>query len=953
MSAAYDAENAFRDAMQADGLHVDGALIADGKLHRIKVNGERNANAWYVFHSDGLPAGLYGNWKTGLVQKWCARATETLTEPERLERNRRWQQQQAEREAERLRVHNDARTRAQAILDDATPATEDHPYLTRKGIKAHPGVLMGYWPQGQQLNSLLIPLRNAAGQIATVQAIYPEKNPATGRDKDFLKGGAKSGAYFVLGDPHASEVILLAEGYATAATLHEATGHCAVMACDAHNLKPVAVAFKNTLYPKKPLILCADNDRYTDGNPGITAAKKAKAACTLPATVALAIPQFTPEEDGSDFNDLATLHGLDAVKAIIAQTIEDLATARQKAIEHPEGEENARPKDAQSRIEEKKAALLAKCANPTPLQVPRYGAKGPFDADDTFTVEVPWLESFDTKGNAVLIESHAANLIAERCLKGYFAFCRETLRWHVFTGTHWRPLEGTTAIEEVVTRILYVGAPHGFRVRQLMALVTLLSKGLLPLPTPKPRLIPFTNGLLDPVTKTLTAVSVDNALTWCLPYAYDPAADCPTIKAWLLDAVMGDDSEEGDDPALLVNFLRAWLAALLTGRADLQRFLHLLGPGGTGKGTFIRLAEALMGQPNATITDLRNLETNRFETAALHGKRLVAITDSGKYGGSIDVLKSLTGQDPLRLERKHQQQGATFIFEGLVLIASNEALQFTDYTGAVERRRMTVTFTRRVTDAQRAAWDAQGGETAVLHREIPGVVNWVLALSREEVTRIVTHQPLQVMRANREAMEDSNPVADWVLQSTVPAPYHELTLGAAFEFTLAERISESTSETRKVFEGADVMAYPNYRAWCLRQHRAPVAARRFSGLVLDIARTLGASVCKVRKGTGRSLIGLRLRTPVDGEQDFWGLNVGTRVGTSVAMSLDAALISGQKYVQPVDNIEVDDSSAANARFSATNYSYIREGKIQKTEKNFATSADADSPLMASNTRVYE
>ena len=486
------------------------------------------------------------------------------------------------------------------------------------------------------------------------------------------------------------------------------------------------------------------------------------------------------------------------------------------------------------------------------------------------------LEDTDSKGNPELIESKVAKILAE-CLKARFAFCRQAGCWYAFVETHWQ-IMNAPVIDEVVTRLLYEGAPSGFKARTLAAILSLLTKGLLPLPdmaTADCRRIPFNNGLLDPVTRALTPITPDNALTWCLPYAYDSAADCPTIKAWLRQAVSAEDSEDSDNPDDLVEFLRAWLAALLTGRADLQVFLHLLGPGKTGKGTLIRLFAALIGALNATITNLRNLETNRFETAALYRKRLVAITDSGKYGGSIDVFKALTGQDPLRLERKHQQQGATFIFDGMVLIASNEPLQFNDYTGAVERRRLTVEFSRRVTDEERAAWDAQGGETAVLHREIPGLVNWALALSRDEVTDRIRNRPQQVSRANQEAMQHSNPVADWLIQQVIPDPHHSLMIGGCAEVTRTTATGSGESESRKIFEQADNHAYPNYRAWCVRFSRPPVSTRQFSGLILDIARTLGASVQKRRNSSGMYIKGLRLRTTSDGSRRFWGVHAGT------------------------------------------------------------------------------
>ena len=300
-------EVAFLEAMINAGLDYQGAVIPDGLLHRFKVNGETNPNAWYVLHGDGIAAGMFGDWKRGIKETWCAKADTELTESERAERDRLWKQQQTERDAERRRMQDEAGQTAQAILDAAQPATDDHPYLKRKGVQAHPGVKVGSWPQRKIDNCLLIPLRTAAGKMASVQAIYPA--PAGDRDKDFLKGSAKKGAYFPMGDLDASEVILIAEGYATAATLHEATGYAAVMTCDAGNLANVTVALK-ALYPHpKVIMICGDHDRRTDGNPG----QKAALAASKKAKVRVCLPEFADDEEGSDFNDLAALHGLDRV----------------------------------------------------------------------------------------------------------------------------------------------------------------------------------------------------------------------------------------------------------------------------------------------------------------------------------------------------------------------------------------------------------------------------------------------------------------------------------------------------------------------------------------------------------------------------------------------------------------------------------------------------------------
>lgn len=520
--------------------------------------------------------------------------------------------------------------------------------------------------------------------------------------------------------------------------------------------------------------------------------------------------------------------------------------------------------------------------DPSLPTLPSQSISYSFTADDftytSFTAEVPNLHDYDEKGRPTLIESAVANQLAI-LLKGHFAFCRESLRWHAFVGTHWQAVNSIVA-DELVTRMLFAGATEGFKARTVTAVLSLLTKGLVPLETRNSNVLPFTNGLLDLDTHTLVPTTPDNAPIWCLPYAYDPLADCPTVKAWLSQAVDGDGET--------LEFLRAWLAALLTGRADLQKFLHLFGPGGTGKGAFTRLAELLIGKHNTTVTDLRNLEQNRFETANLYGKRLVSVTDTSKYGGSIDVLKAMTGQDSLRLERKHQQQGATFRFGGLVLLASNEALQTTDYTSALERRRLTVEFQRLVSDAERADWNARGGEEAILHREVAGVVNWCLALTRDEVTQRLTQQPRRVRNSNWEALRNNNPIADWIIDNTVPAPGERVRIGDC------RKVHENG---RDYYECANEWLYPNYIEWCQRSKREPLALRRFAGLALDMTRSLGVDVHKSRTGTGTYLQGLRLRYGEETPHDWLGS------GKTEAEQADAGEVYLHRKAESVNEVK--------------------------------------------------
>ncbi len=142
----------------------------------------------------------------------------------------------------------------------------------------------------------------------------------------------------------------------------------------------------------------------------------------------------------------------------------------------------------------------------------------------------------------------------------------------------------------------------------------------------------------------------------------------------------------------VIEVLRAYLKAVVEGRVELQIFLECLGPGGTGKGTFQRLAMALVGYENVFVTELKRLENNRFETSNILGKRLIVITDSERYGGDVSVLKAITGQDPVRAEKKYDRRQCSIVAEGMVLIVANEPIQSSDYMSGFVRRRLTISF---------------------------------------------------------------------------------------------------------------------------------------------------------------------------------------------------------------------------------------------------------------------
>jgi putative DNA primase/helicase len=225
------------------------------------------------------------------------------------------QRKAAEHEARETEArHRKAAAEAAALWDRAQPAdgARPAPYLQRKGVGPH-GVRV--LPDG----ALLIPLRDAAGALWNVQRIAP-RPPAEGEppEKLFTKGARVSGLWHLIGPPPvAGAWLMLAEGYATAATVHEATGRPVAVAFNAGNLQPVAAALRQA-FPGVRLAVAGDDDRptaqRTGRNPGREAAQAVAAACGGPAL----LPRFPAEAvpDLKDWNDLHQLQGqgLDAVR---------------------------------------------------------------------------------------------------------------------------------------------------------------------------------------------------------------------------------------------------------------------------------------------------------------------------------------------------------------------------------------------------------------------------------------------------------------------------------------------------------------------------------------------------------------------------------------------------------------------------------------------------------------
>ena len=286
----FDHRQQFADAVYRD----TGAVIepeADGTLHRFDdPNGKRHNRAcWYVMHLDGLPAGAYGNWRTGFQSTWRGH-TDCPVSPEESERAQSLQRQALkQRQHERVQAQAAAASRAAVMWGEGMPATVQHPYLGRKRIPA-----LGLRQHG---DALVVPLRTVSGELVNLQRIYPDGV------KRFLKGGQTIGAFWLSGRTIPDTgTLYLCEGVATAATVSQSLCGPVVAAMTAGNLLSVAEAIR-AKYSALALVVATDNDHRTPGNPGMTkgaeAARKVQGQLTWPSTCR------EPDCVCTDFNDTA------------------------------------------------------------------------------------------------------------------------------------------------------------------------------------------------------------------------------------------------------------------------------------------------------------------------------------------------------------------------------------------------------------------------------------------------------------------------------------------------------------------------------------------------------------------------------------------------------------------------------------------------------------------------
>jgi phage/plasmid primase-like uncharacterized protein/KaiC/GvpD/RAD55 family RecA-like ATPase len=243
-------EDQLKDAMLGAGLKPPEAIHLDGKVHRFNsgTKGEKGHDkpGWYIAFNDGVPAGRFGCWRSGVELTWKADIGRSLTVAEEMAQSRRLSEAKAQRDAEQAKTREVAANTVDLIWSQAGAASPEHPYLQRKGIQ----------PNGARITGdgrLMVPLYNSDGELSSIQYI------AGDGDKKYHPGGQTGSMYWLVGSMDDAITLYIAEGFATAATIAEVTGQPCAVAYSASNLVPVTGILK-AAHPALDICIVADND---------------------------------------------------------------------------------------------------------------------------------------------------------------------------------------------------------------------------------------------------------------------------------------------------------------------------------------------------------------------------------------------------------------------------------------------------------------------------------------------------------------------------------------------------------------------------------------------------------------------------------------------------------------------------------------------------------------------
>lgn len=357
---------------------------------------------------------------------------------------------------------------------------------------------------------------------------------------------------------------------------------------------------------------------------------------------------------------------------------------------------------------------------------------------------------------------------------------------------------------------------------------------------PSNELLPFEDGVLEIENNRWHEHAPGFRLTWSLPRSYKGSAvnaGWAKINDWI------DQATNGNQPKKEV--LLAFIAASLRGMSNLQKFLMLTGPGGTGKGLYTRLTTMIVGERNTWIGNLEDL-TKADKVAELQTKRLAVFDDQEKYTGNLSNFRSLTGGGQIS-GRKLYQNAVSFRFPGLALITANQPCFPASGLSWLKRRIVQEEF--RYTPVKRNRHLERE-----LEPELSAFTQYLLSIPVAEIERILSQEGCGINGTFWADRVRADPMASWVNDHLIHDPAAQTAIGA-----------DKDEWKDDDYAAAKSTLFGSYHHYCRRAGYSAKGKNNFSADLVELCREVleWKDVVKDRSAGGTVVKGLRLRTDTD------------------------------------------------------------------------------------------
>ena len=399
---------------------------------------------------------------------------------------------------------------------------------------------------------------------------------------------------------------------------------------------------------------------------------------------------------------------------------------------------------------------------------------------------------------------------------------------------------------------------------------------------PSNELLPFEDGVLEIENNQWQEHAPGFRLTWSLPRPFRGSAvkiGWSKIEAWLEQATNGNQNKK--------DILLAFIAASLRGMSDLQKFLMLTGPGGTGPGLYTRLITMVVGERNTWIGNLEDL-TKADKVAELQTKRLAVFDDQEKYTGNLSNFRSLTGGGKIS-GRQLYKSAVDFRFSGLALITSNQPCFPASGLSWLKRRIIQEGFEYTPVKRNRHL-------ERELEPELSAFTDYLLSIPVTEIERILGQEGTGINGTFWADRVRADPMASWVNDCIIHDAEAQTAIGAdKDEWKDADYVAAKSS------------LFGSYNNYCRRAGYSAKGKNNFSADLVELCREVleWKDIAKERSAAGMAIKGLRLRTDTDQDistvEDLLTKSQNVDLGLHcVDPNVDLQSLSHKAYVDHVD-----------------------------------------------------